>query len=178
MDSFQRHESDGYLPVQRVTLKTFHPYFSVTPPLVCAPANMEMRLWAWPIRQQGTHKLWIITSIQPTNQSTVCLSMTHYENWKDFFRQQNKGTWGDSGVQAQLGNALDQGFTRHSLEKPRQNRRGALWKTNCPPKNGDNQANREGGIIMKNEMPSLLLDEKHLLCKVTSRYTAKFLAGH
>jgi hypothetical protein len=31
---------------------------------------------------------------------------------------------------------------------------------------------------MKNEMPSLLLDEKHLLCKVTSRYTAKFLAGH
>jgi hypothetical protein len=31
---------------------------------------------------------------------------------------------------------------------------------------------------MKNEMPSLLLDEKNLLYKVTSRYTAKFLAGH
>jgi hypothetical protein len=44
VDSFRGHESDGYLPLQRVTLKTFHPYFSVTPPLVCAPANMEMRL--------------------------------------------------------------------------------------------------------------------------------------
>jgi len=30
VDSFGRHESDGDLPVQTVTLKTFHPYFSVT----------------------------------------------------------------------------------------------------------------------------------------------------
>jgi hypothetical protein len=35
-----------------------------------------------------------------------------------------------------------------------------------PPKIGGNQANREG-CIMKNEMLSLLLDEKICLCKVT-----------
>jgi len=46
------------------------------------------------------------------------------------------------------------------------------------PKNGVNQANTEGDIIMKNEMPSLLLDEKNMPYKVTSRYTAKFLADH
>jgi hypothetical protein len=34
-----------------------------------------------------------------------------------------------------------------------------LWKTKWPPKNEENQANRERGI-MKNEVPSLLLDEK------------------
>jgi len=38
-------------------------------------------------------------------------------------------------------------------------------------------AKQERGI-MKNEMPSPLLDEKNMLYKVTSRYTAKFLAGH
>jgi hypothetical protein len=31
---------------------------------------------------------------------------------------------------------------------------------------------------MKNEMPWLFLDEKICLYKVSSRYTAKFLAGH
>jgi hypothetical protein len=34
------------------------------------------------------------------------------------------------------------------------------------------------GGIMKNKMPSPLLDEKIMLYKVTSKYTAKFLAGH
>jgi hypothetical protein len=46
--------------------------------------------------------------------------------------------------------------------KPRQKREGGeegLWKTKWTPKNEENQANREGGI-MKNEMPSQLLDEK------------------
>jgi hypothetical protein len=33
---------------------------------------------------------------------------------------------------------------------------------------------KQGGRIVKNEMPSLLLEEK--IC-FTSRYTAKFLAG-
>jgi hypothetical protein len=46
-----------------------------------------------------------------------------------------------------------------------------------PPKIGENQANREGGI-MKNEMLSFLLDEKICLYNVTSKYTTKFLAGH
>jgi hypothetical protein len=48
------------------------------------------------------------------------------------------------------------------VKNPRQNRRGAC-------------------IILytKNEMPSLLLqEEKNMLYKVSSRYTAKFLAGH
>jgi hypothetical protein len=31
---------------------------------------------------------------------------------------------------------------------------------------------------MKNEIPSLLLDEQSMLYKVISRYTAKFLAAH
>jgi len=47
-----------------------------------------------------------------------------------------------------------------------------LWKTEYPPKIGENEANWEGGI-MKNE-----LKKKYMLYKLTSRYTAKFLAGH
>jgi hypothetical protein len=45
--------------------------------------------------------------------------------------------------------------------------------------NGQNEAKRERGI-MKNEMPSPLLDEKicFIIYKVASRYTPKFLAGH
>jgi hypothetical protein len=34
------------------------------------------------------------------------------------------------------------------------------------------------GDIMKNKMLSLLLDEKKMLYKVTSRYTTKFPAAH
>jgi hypothetical protein len=58
---------------------------------------------------------------------------------KDFFRQQNKGAWGDSGVQAQLGNALDRGFTRYR---------------DLPEIHWRNQGKTGGGGIMKNKLSS------------------------
>jgi hypothetical protein len=41
----------------------------------------------------------------------------------------------------------------------------------------ETEAKQYGGIL-KIEMPYLLLDEKKMLYKTTSGYTAKFLAGH
>jgi len=56
---------------------------------------------------------------------------------------------------------------------------GALRKTKWPPQSGESEANREGRI-MKNKMPSLLLDEKICFIRLPPGqvHCKKFLAGH
>jgi len=54
---------------------------------------MEPRLWSWPIRWQGTHWLWVITHVQPTNQSMRHPLITSY--WKNNLQMIRRGSnWG------------------------------------------------------------------------------------
>ncbi len=102
-------------------------------PHVHALANMEPRLWSWPIRWQGTHGLWVITHVQPTNQSMRHPLMTGYgKNNLQMIRRRGSN-WGWSVLTMFVHEF--QSLKSLNLEKPTSIPHYIMWNSNSWSKN-------------------------------------------